>query len=201
MRKTALLFFCFISYFANGQDSCPEPVDLEAMDVTTNSANISWEDESGAAEWQIEWGEGGFSLGEGNLIVTDSNPYSLTDLMWDQDYDFYVRSICAEGDTSDWSGLGNFETLVPDDIGLTESKITILQLYPNPANNVLNLKFNTPIDHGIIEIFTITGQKVMSQRLESSSKTEVDLKGLHSGFYILKISSENNILVHSFQKS
>lgn len=36
------------------------------------------------------------------------------------DYDIYVRTLCANGDTSDWRGPFSFTTLAPADVGVTE---------------------------------------------------------------------------------
>ncbi|MBL4705855.1 MAG: hypothetical protein JKY54_15115, partial [Flavobacteriales bacterium] len=53
----------------------------------------------------------GFSQGTGTFLVAPSNPYNLTSLSPSSNYDFYVRAICAIGDTSLWSAApGTFQT-------------------------------------------------------------------------------------------
>ena len=89
--------------------SCPKPLSLSADNVTYNSADLSWAT-GGAADVQIEYGPTGFTPGTGTLVLSSSNPFSLTGLLEQTDYDFYIRDICAIGDTSLWNGAVSFTT-------------------------------------------------------------------------------------------
>jgi hypothetical protein len=84
--------------------SCFKPMGLSASNITATNADLAWIDNNGATEWDLEWGLNGFSLGSGNsLNPTTSNPLSVT-IAPNTDYEFYVRAICAPGDTSTWAG-------------------------------------------------------------------------------------------------
>lgn len=66
-----------------------------------------------------------------------------------------------------------------------------LNIYPNPANNVLSLETNMPLPLKVfLKIFNIQGQEVLSTRhFESSSKTiEIDVSSLKTGAYLLEVN-------------
>jgi hypothetical protein len=94
--------------------TCPAPSNLDADNMTETSAELSWTEGGTSAEWNIEYGAPGFTLGvDGTQLlgVTD-NPYTLNGLSSDTDYEYYVQANCG-GETSDWTGPFAFSTLPP----------------------------------------------------------------------------------------
>ncbi len=91
--------------------SCLQPTSAAAANLTSNSADLSWT--SSATLWEIEYGQGNFSHGTGTRMVVSSNPYTLTGLTPGSPHRYYVRAICAPGDTSSWSAPVNFTTSCP----------------------------------------------------------------------------------------
>ncbi len=92
--------------------SCIKPSNLSAS-VNGTSATLSWTEQATATIWEIEYGTLGFTLGTGNTIITSDNPTDLNNLLTQTEYDFYVRSICAPGDTSEFEGPVSFITECP----------------------------------------------------------------------------------------
>ncbi len=88
--------------------TCPKPLNLSVSNVTHNSADANWT--TGAADVEIEYGPAGFTPGTGTAVLTSSNPYNMSSLTDQTDYEFYIRDICAPGDTSLWSGPVSFTT-------------------------------------------------------------------------------------------
>lgn len=70
--------------------------------ITSAYSGFHW-DNSGASIYQIEYGPNGFAHGNGTRALTNSTSYSDYSLAANTTYDFYVRGICASGDTSEWS--------------------------------------------------------------------------------------------------
>ncbi len=104
--------------------SCLSPGSLTASNITHGSAELDWTENNAATEWEIEWGVAGFAQGSGNTVITSTKPYSITGLTDLTNYEFYVRSICAAGDTSYWAGPEAFQT--PVDINCPASPQTSL---------------------------------------------------------------------------
>ncbi len=97
--------------------SCPRPTNITTGDITTNTANITWEYE----------GPVGVSFDVLYDLSTDivepissttptvssisGNSYQLTNLAHANSYTYYVRSNCGGGDVGYWQGPFIFETL------------------------------------------------------------------------------------------
>jgi hypothetical protein len=84
--------------------TCKRPTMLSALPLTANSVEFSWMENSGATQWEIEYGSAGFIPGTGTVIVTSNNPDTILGLASGASYDFFVRSTCGPSDTSLWSG-------------------------------------------------------------------------------------------------
>lgn len=86
--------------------SCPKPTSLFAS-TGLDTANIEWT--STGTEFEVEYGPTGFELGTGITISgITTNSITLENLIIDQTYDFYVKSICSEDDESIWSSAVSF---------------------------------------------------------------------------------------------
>jgi len=92
--------------------SCLAPSALATTNITSTSADLGWTENGSATQWQIEYGPAGFAPGTGTSVFTSANPYNLTGLSSLTQYDFYVRAVCAPGDSSTWSGPETFSTLI-----------------------------------------------------------------------------------------
>ncbi len=86
--------------------TCPRPDSLTASNATTNTIDLGWHERGGASQWIVEYGPRGFELGTGTTVAANSNPFTLTGLPSSFQGEYYVKSICAVGDTSEYSRLG-----------------------------------------------------------------------------------------------
>ena len=91
--------------------TCVAPTALASSNITNNSVDLSWTENGTAIAWNIEYGSAGFSQGTGNLVSVNSNPYTLTSLLSNTDYDIYVQADCGAGDVSTWFGPISITTL------------------------------------------------------------------------------------------
>ncbi|MEJ6791963.1 MAG: T9SS-dependent M36 family metallopeptidase [Lacinutrix sp.] len=64
-------------------------------------------------------------------------------------------------------------------------------IFPNPANNVLNINVKKNFGKVNITLTDINGRLVLSQEANLSSSTELNISALQSGMYILTIKGEN----------
>lgn len=62
-------------------------------------------------------------------------------------------------------------------------------LYPNPVIDKLFVRFNNVIEKVEVELYDLTGRKVTSQSLSNCIQTELEVKGLTPGMYIVQIKS------------
>lgn len=91
--------------------TCPAPSFLSVTNITATQADLSWTENGSATNWNIEYGPAGFTPGSGTVVAVSTNPYTLTGLSPQTNYDFYVQSDCGGGDLSFWTGPSSFLTL------------------------------------------------------------------------------------------
>jgi len=95
-------------------DSCAEggcftPLSLTAYNITDSSATLSWffNDSSTVILSYKQASEEAWT----NIDITNANTFEWTDLNYCTNYDFRLRGICAEGDTTTYSNIYTFKTI------------------------------------------------------------------------------------------
>lgn len=73
---------------------------LVAVDTTT--IHLSWTENGTAAQWEIEYGEKGFQLGDGTTIIANTNIMDITFPKRLTEYDMYIRSVCGNDQQGKW---------------------------------------------------------------------------------------------------
>ena len=91
---------------------CLRPGNLQVSNITETTADVSWTENGTATEWNVIYGPAGFDpLTQGTTIVVNGTPETtLTGLVSDSGYEFYVRSICDPNSQSGLSSVKYFFT-------------------------------------------------------------------------------------------
>ncbi|NRB59651.1 MAG: VCBS repeat-containing protein [Winogradskyella sp.] len=127
--------------------TCPNPINLDVLNATETSVDLSWTETGTAMLWNVEYGTAGFTPGTGTLI-TDiaSTIYTLAGLQQGVIYEFYVQSNCGGGDTSDYIGPFGFGTLVPGGTCATASNMTVVSDCSTTTPTTFNFAVSADID-------------------------------------------------------
>ncbi len=153
---------------------------------------ISKLDVNGNFSWAIQLGDTSFD--EGHSIAVDINNYVYTT-------GFFRK------DTTDFDpGIGTF-TLCPigeQDIfihkmcqgcslGINEniSEKESVHIYPNPTNDIINLKLNEHFIGGSIQIFDAIGKLIQTQTIKTKNE-KINLN-LNSGIYFIKATTKEGV--------
>ncbi|GAL80456.1 hypothetical protein JCM19274_746 [Algibacter lectus] len=80
---------------------------------------------------------------------------------------------------------GLLPTLDVNDVEVSAFQINI---YPNPASDVLHVSSSERIDH--MELFSVLGEKVK----QNYNSDEITVKGLSTGIYLLKVFNNNRYI-------
>jgi hypothetical protein len=73
-------------------------------------------------------------------------------------------------------------------VGVEESEMTLansLSIYPNPAENVLNI--NSENELSTVKFYNVTGQMVMEVELNGVFSKEMDISTLDIGLYVIQV--------------
>ncbi len=96
---------------------CPEPLNLEVIDVGKREVTMSWTDDFNASTWEYYIQKVGTGFPVSNGLPTNQQQLTATSdhqgviLEPNTDYEFYVRTVCGNGAYSIWSGPVKFVTL------------------------------------------------------------------------------------------
>lgn len=84
---------------------CLIPFNFISTGFGANNVELEWDMSSSGVSYIVEYGPQGYTPGTGTLFTTTTNTnQNITGLNSDQVYDFFLRAICAPGDTSDFVG-------------------------------------------------------------------------------------------------
>lgn len=182
--------------------SCPVITGLEPSSVTTTSVTLSWNAEPTAQDYLLEYGPAGFLPGQGSQVTLTTNTYTVTGLLPNTAYDFYVTTRCGYDVTSSVSAsLTNVRTLQDVRIDLADTSRLSFSLFPNPAKGVTTLTINGwNSDEGknvSITISDLAGRDVFTEQFDCSGdcSIELDLRTLPQGAYFIRIQGKNNPVV------
>jgi len=114
---------------------------------------------------------------------------------------FYLSIICKDGgalrakslrSASSEAGVTGFTVSATADVklettGICQPKETAnFAVYPNPANNTLNVRLENNVNNGTLTLFDMSGKIVLSQAVNGNS-AQVNMSSLTAGNYILRL--------------
>ena len=111
-------------------------------------------------------------------------------------YGFAVTGPPADPATED--SLGSIVMGEEPSAGIEDQDFTTLNMYPNPAIDILNISAQSTINN--IEIYNVLGQKVIRMSLEDTS-AEINVSNLNSGIYLIKYEINNRTSTKKFVKN
>ena len=172
---------------------CAPPTNLAAINITNNSADLSWTTGIGSTAWNLEYGNSGFTQGTGTYLHNPTNPITINGLLPAHQYQFYVRDSCSASDTSLWAGPFAFTT--NQNTGIIENSIESFNIYPNPTNGKLYIDLSNINAEIEMSLLNLQGQIVLNKILTGNSIKQFDLTNYLKGIYFLKLETENSTFI------
>lgn len=93
--------------------------------------------------------------------------------------------------------IDNIYMYVDGTAGVDDVSFANVNLYPNPAQNILNISAENTIQK--LSIYNIIGKEVKSIAINDTSKN-IDISDLNSGIYVIKYSIDNKVGTSKFIK-
>lgn len=81
--------------------------------------------------------------------------------------------------------------IVLDRTGISDYDETILSVYPNPSNGIINIRLNPKAQSSIILLYDLQGRLLINQKATGET-VSMNIGSLNSGLYLLKV--ENQII-------
>ena len=121
----------------------------------------------------------------GRMNISPSFDVNCSNFIYGSDFNYWVLGI---SDT----------TVNTTEHSINNKDITI---YPVPAKNTLNIDFSANFDfkNTMTEVIDINGLSIISFK-HDKSKTNIDIKNIVPGLYILKIQNDKTIITKKFVK-
>ncbi|HVX51267.1 MAG TPA: discoidin domain-containing protein, partial [Chitinophagaceae bacterium] len=91
--------------------TCPKPDSLYSTDVYGNSAVVHWKT-TGAAHYLVQYKT--VTAANWQQVVTDASQLAINNLACNTPYQYQVKAICSDADSSDFSTTEAFTTLACD---------------------------------------------------------------------------------------
>jgi hypothetical protein len=84
--------------------------------------------------------------------------------------------------------------------GIGDNQLQELNIYPNPAREVLNITSDVTGVAGSYEIYNILGQAITARNITFDDNQSVDVSGLSQGVYVIKLTREGKTKTLKFIK-
>jgi hypothetical protein len=144
----------------------------------------------------------------GNLIFNESDGWYQLGSAWvfankfSYGYDAFNNNISIyEADnvnTADTTGASHYRTFKyyrqANVQGIPQPNNTnAINIYPNPTNGLVYLSL-TQTSNGVIELYDINGNLLLSQQTANSPSTVLNLQNFAAGIYVLRYKDENGVV-------
>ena len=100
------------------------------------------------------------------------------------------------------NGLQNGFLFWATSLGIEDfEKESSFSLIPNPSSNTLNIYVPRNATNGNASIFDILGKLILTQKLNNSLITKINISNLENGLYLVMVDIENNSQTKRFIKN
>jgi hypothetical protein len=179
---------------------CSRPTGYTMQSVVKpGKVTLTWEAATGAKSYIIRYKPEG--NGPWTQVSSQKSKFILLDYQTSTDYVWKVKTVCGNGNSSNYSEEQSFTTaaqrLLHDEKGQTE-----IRLYPNPAGNDLQVYLsNGSKAGGKLAVFNLNGVEVLSQPAETGTEDyRFDLSELPAGIYCLQWQNGEEQVITRFVK-
>ena len=177
---------------------CEVPTGLTASNITKESFDVSWNANSGVSSWNVRYR---VADGQWTTATSNTNQYAVTGLSAETNYEVQVQADCGNGNLSEWSESLNVTTLVD---GINSYLLNSISLYPNPANDVVNVQctMNNVQLEGIeiIDVYGKVVRTVVGANNYSPMPIRINVSGLANGMYFVRVTTDEGTVTKTFIK-
>lgn len=183
-------------------EPCETPTNLHVTPdgVHNESVEITWDDDPAVNGWNIRYG---LPNGSWSFATSATNAYTILGLTGLTTYEIQVQADCGDGNLSDWSASISVTTT---NIGIEEHLLGSIVLYPNPANEFVNVectKNDLQFDIETVEVYDVYGKVVRTVERannDSSEQVRINVSNLADGLYFVRVTTDKGAVTKTFVK-
>ena len=177
-------------------EPCDAPTGLTAGEITGESIAITWDANDNAEGYNIQYSPQGGSI---SSAFSATNSYTISGLTPNTTYQIQVQANCGDGNLSGWS-----ESITVATTGIDNYLSNSIALYPNPANDVVNVQctMNNVQLKGIevIDVYGKVVRTVVGANNYSPLQTQINVSDLATGMYFVRVTTEEGVVTKQFVK-
>ena len=173
-------------------EPCNVPTNLHTTTIQNEAIAIAWDADANVTSWNIQYRPVGGSL---TTATSNTNSYTITGLTGLTTYEIQVQANCGDGNLSDWTAAITPQTT---NVGIANYLENSVVLFPNPANEyimVQSSRFNVQS----VEVIDVYG-KVINVMNVTENPTRINVHGLASGMYFVRVTMEEGTVTKTFIK-
>ena len=174
-----------------GTEPCDVPTGLTATDIQGESFTITWDNNTNVSSWNIQYRPTGGQL---STATSNTNSYTITGLAQNTTYQVQVQANCGDGNLSGWS-----ESISVTTTGINNYLLNSIALYPNPANEYVDVRIDGDINVTGMEVFDVYGKLINTINVVDNP-TRINVSGLANGMYFVRVTTEEGVVTKTFVK-
>jgi hypothetical protein len=158
----------------------------QIIDIYSNAQFIvSSSDPTATYQWQTDLGVGFQNLNNiGQYSGTTNDTLLISDVVLTNDNQPF-RCIISSGSCSDTSSVAIL--IVKDNIGINEvSQSNLYSVYPNPAQDLINIKADAKLLESVYTIYDAIGKVVLIGKIKSENAV-IEIGNLSGGIYLFSV--------------
>ena len=173
---------------------CEVPTGLTSTNVENHTISIAWDANADINSWNIRYR---VANSEWTTQTSNTNSYTITDLEGSTIYVIQVQADCGDDGLSDWSSSITVQTT---NVGIENRLANSVTLYPNPANDVVNVEC-TMSNVQVVEVIDIYGKvvrTVVGANNYSPLPTRINVSDLANGMYFVRVNTDQGMVTKPF---
>ncbi len=125
---------------------------------------------------------------------TKSNDRHIPYLDANKKYYFHIRTHCSDRGVESASQWASYEFSTHAlSIGGDVSEKRLVEIYPNPAEDELNIELNDKVSiGGTLEVLGVDGKVLKTKSVDQTGVTTIKLDGIAPGMYLLRFSNDSH---------
>ena len=177
-------------------EPCETPTGLTATNVENHTISIAWDANAGVNSWNIRYRD---ANGDWTTQTSSTNSYTITGLEGLTTYVIQVQANCGDNGLSEWS---NSITVQTTNVGIEDHLLNSISLYPNPANDVVNVQCtmnNVQLESvEVVDVYGKVVRTVVGVNNHSPMSTRINVSGLANGMYFVRVTTDEGVATKPF---